>query len=70
MKSYCTSCYAGECGNAAIDKPYGGYEGQLICGTYKPTNVISISYGAAEDSVPKPYYERQCNELVHHWLIG
>lgn len=35
-----------------------------MCGTYKPTNVISVSYGAAEDYVPQAYYERQCNEYV------
>ncbi|PCG93932.1 hypothetical protein PENOC_085330 [Penicillium occitanis (nom. inval.)] len=72
--SYCTSCYAGECGNADIDPVYpdthGGYQGQLMCGTYKPTNVISISYGAAEDYIPQSYYERQCNEFMKLGLRG
>jgi tripeptidyl-peptidase-1 len=36
-----------------------------MCGTYQPTNVISISYGDAEDYIPQSYYERQCNEFVH-----
>jgi tripeptidyl-peptidase I len=37
-----------------------------MCGNYTPTNVISLSYGAAEDTVPRSYYERQCNEYVNH----
>ncbi|OKL57999.1 Aorsin [Talaromyces atroroseus] len=71
--SYCTSCYAGECGDASIDPVYPdpiGYQGQLMCGIYTPTNVISLSYGAAEDTVPRSYYERQCNEFMKLGLRG
>lgn len=38
-----------------------GYKGQLMCGVYKPTNVISISYGEQEQDLPAYYQERQCN---------
>lgn len=41
-----------------------------MCGTYKPTNVISVSYGAAENYVPQSYYERQCNEFMKLGLRG
>ncbi|CRG84245.1 Aorsin [Talaromyces islandicus] len=74
--SYCTSCYAGECGNSPIDPVYpdtnstSGYKGKLMCGTYKPTNVISVSYGGAEDAVPQSYYERQCHEFMKLGLRG
>ncbi|KAH8705213.1 putative protease S8 tripeptidyl peptidase I [Talaromyces proteolyticus] len=74
--SYCTSCYAGECGNDPKDPVYpdtnstSGYKGKLMCGTYKPTNVISVSYGGAEDAVPQYYYERQCNEFMKLGLRG
>lgn len=48
--SYCTYSAFGETGDASIDPVYPdplltGYEGQRQCGVYKPTNVISISYG-------------------------
>jgi len=39
----------------------GAYKGPLMCGTYKPTNVISISYGEQEIDLPAGYQERQCN---------
>ncbi|KAH8696765.1 putative protease S8 tripeptidyl peptidase I [Talaromyces proteolyticus] len=74
--SYCTSCYAGECGNDPLDPIYpdvnstSGYKGKLMCGVYKPTNVISISYVGSEDSIPRYYYERQCNEFMKLGLRG
>lgn len=52
--SYCTYSAFGETGNCVLpeclDPAYpdpnpGGYKGQLQCGVYEPTNVISISYG-------------------------
>lgn len=76
--SYCTNSAYGETGNSDIDPPYpdaaaGGYNGSLQCGVYKPTNVISISYGYAEAALPASYQQRQCNEYVllcQNLLIG
>lgn len=53
--SYCSSI-------RSLDPPYpdpstqaGAYKGQLQCGVYKPTNVISISYGGSEADLPEAY---------------
>lgn len=49
--SYCTYSAYGITGDSpGIDPIYpdnhtGGYKGQLMCGTYKPTKVITASYG-------------------------
>jgi tripeptidyl-peptidase-1 len=48
----------------------GGYKGQLQCGVYKPTNVISISYGDGEADLPDFYMKRQCNEWMKLALQG
>jgi tripeptidyl-peptidase I len=37
---------------------------------YKPTNVISISYGEAEVDLPANYERRQCNEWMKLALQG
>lgn len=73
--SYCTYSAYGETGNSDLDLPYpdttaGGYKGQLQCGVYKPTNVISISYGAAEADLPISYQRRQCDEYMKLGLQG
>ena len=80
--SYCTSCAYGECGDAAEigseghgdpvypDPRPGGYKGNLQCGLYKPTNVISLSYGGQEADVPVYYQKRQCNEYLKLGLQG
>lgn len=47
-----------------------GYEGQLMCGVYKPTNVITISYGEQESDLPAYYQQRQCNEFLKLGLQG
>jgi tripeptidyl-peptidase-1 len=47
-----------------------GYQGKLQCGVYKPTNVISISYGSIEDLLPNNYLYRQCNEYMKLGLQG
>ncbi|RAL08475.1 S53 family peptidase [Aspergillus homomorphus CBS 101889] len=76
VSSYCTYCADGECGDApGLDPVYpdtyqGGYTGQLMCGTYKPTNVISISYGSQEEDLPDYYQKRQCNEFLKLGLQG
>lgn len=41
-----------------------------MCGVYKPTNVISISYGGQESDLPAYYQERQCNEFLKLGLQG
>lgn len=73
--SYCSYSANGETGNSKLDPPYpnpqkGGYKGKLQCGVYKPTNVISISYGGAEASLPISYQRRQCSEFMKLGLQG
>ncbi|KAH8812458.1 Pro-kumamolisin, activation domain-containing protein [Xylogone sp. PMI_703] len=74
--SYCSYSAYGETGNDPdIDPVYpdpaaGGYKGKLQCGIYKPTNVISASYGEAEADLPANYAKRQCNEFMKLGLQG
>ncbi|KAB8273776.1 peptidase S8/S53 domain-containing protein [Aspergillus minisclerotigenes] len=72
--SYCTYCAYGECGNdPSLDPVYpddAGYEGQLMCGVFKPTNVISVSYGEQENDLPANYQQRQCMEFLKLGLQG
>lgn len=73
--SYCTYSAFGETGNSAIDPVYPdpnllGYQGKLQCGVYKPTNVISISYGEQEDDLPTNYQQRQCSEFMKLGMQG
>lgn len=77
--SYCTYSAYGETGDckveACLDPAYpdpnpGGYKGKLQCGVYKPTNVISISYGGGEEYWPDYYMKRQCNEWMKLALQG
>lgn len=74
--SYCTYSAYGETGDApGIDPTYpdpapGGYKGSLQCGVYKPTNVISLSYGGREAEVSIAYQKRQCNEFLKLGLQG
>jgi subtilase family serine protease len=37
---------------------------------YKPTNVISISYGGGEQDLPMSYQRRQCNEFMKLGIMG
>ncbi|KAL2854044.1 peptidase S8/S53 domain-containing protein [Aspergillus pseudodeflectus] len=58
-----------------LDPPYpnpapGGYKGEKMCGVYEPTNVLSISYGGAESSLPIRYMRRQCLEYMKLGLQG
>jgi tripeptidyl-peptidase-1 len=41
-----------------------------MCGTYKPTRVISVSYGVSEYDAPVNYTRRQCNEFLKLGLQG
>ena len=73
--SYCTFSANGETGNSPLDPPYpdpaaGGYKGNLECGVYKPTNVISISYGGQEADLPASYQQRQCSEYMKLGMQG
>ncbi|PYH32008.1 S53 family peptidase [Aspergillus neoniger CBS 115656] len=74
--SYCTYSAYGETGDdPSIDPVYpdprpGGYKGKLQCGVYKPTNVISASYGQSEADLPVSYTKRQCNEFMKLGLQG
>ncbi len=74
--SYCTYSAYGETGDApGIDPTYpdpapGGYQGELQCGVFKSTNVISLSYGGQEADVPIAYQKRQCNEYLKLGLQG
>lgn len=68
--SYCTYSAYGISGNSpgvdpiCPDSAPGGYKGALQYGVYKPTRVISISYGEAEVDLPINYQRRQCNEWM------
>jgi tripeptidyl-peptidase-1 len=44
--------------------------GKLMCGAFKPTNVISASYGESETDLPYDYTHRQCNEFMKLGLRG
>ncbi|KAF2223360.1 putative alkaline serine protease AorO [Elsinoe ampelina] len=75
--SYCSFSAYGETGNSPLDPPYpnpsnatGAYKGELQCGVYEPTNVISISYGGAEADLPISYQRRQCDEIMKLGLRG
>ncbi|KAG4436952.1 hypothetical protein IFR05_007565 [Cadophora sp. M221] len=75
--SYCTYSAFGETGNdPKLDPVYpnpwtpSGYQGKLMCGVYKPANVISVSYGGQEAELPEYYQKRQCDEFMKLGLQG
>ncbi|CZR67423.1 related to serine protease [Phialocephala subalpina] len=74
--SYCSFSAYNETGNDPnLDQEYpdpllGGWQGQLMCGVYKPTNVISLSYGGQESDLPISYQKRQCLEYMKLGLQG
>ncbi|KAH8814814.1 peptidase S8/S53 domain-containing protein [Xylogone sp. PMI_703] len=74
--SYCTFSAYNETGNDPnLDQQYpdpniGGWAGNLMCGVYKPTNVISLSYGGQEHNIPVSYQKRQCLEYMKLGLQG
>ncbi|KAH7906634.1 peptidase S8/S53 domain-containing protein, partial [Hygrophoropsis aurantiaca] len=47
-----------------------GYQGKNQCGTVKPANVISTSYGYNEADLSLKYAVRQCNEYGKLGLMG
>lgn len=72
--SYCNYTAYGITGDSpGIDPTYPdphGYTGSLQCGVYKPTRVISISYGEAEADLPANYQKRLCSEFMKLGLQG
>ncbi|KAF1979797.1 subtilisin-like protein [Bimuria novae-zelandiae CBS 107.79] len=74
--SYCNYEAYGEKGdNPDYDPVYpnerdGGYKGERMCGVYKPTNIISISYMKKEADLPANYQKRQCDEWLKLGLQG
>ncbi|PMB69550.1 Tripeptidyl-peptidase sed1 [Beauveria bassiana] len=65
--SYCTSTAYGETGD---DPKVDGTTKNEECGTFKPTNVISVSYGLSEAWWPVNYQKRQCDEFMKLGLQG
>jgi len=73
--SYCTYSAYGETGDDPVLDPtypdaHGSYKGRLMCGVYKPTHVLTISYGLQEGDLPAYYQRRQCNEFLKLALQG
>jgi tripeptidyl-peptidase-1 len=50
--------------------PEGTWDHPEMCGAYKPTNVISVSYGLGEDAFSYFYEDRQCMEYMKLGLQG
>lgn len=72
--SYCTT---GDIEQPDLDPVYpdpsnaaGSYKQPKQCGVYKPTNVISISYGGQEPDLPASYQQRQCAEIMKLGMQG
>jgi tripeptidyl-peptidase-1 len=74
--SYCNFTAFGITGDTpGFDPTYpdpakGGFKGPLACGTFTPTQVISISYGNSEFDAPVAYPKRQCLEFLKLGLQG
>ena len=65
--AYCHTTSHGETGD---DPVVDGNTPNEQCGTFKPTNVISFSYGWSESQFPAGYLERQCDEYMKLGLQG
>ncbi|KAL7805628.1 subtilisin-like protein [Trichoderma gracile] len=65
--TYCTFSDDGETGD---DPTIDGTTRNEQCGSFKPTNVISFSYGTAEADYPTYYLQRQCDEFMKLGLQG
>lgn len=75
--SYCTYSAYNETGDdPKIDPiypdPHGnattGYHGKLMCGVYKPTNVVSVSYGGDEIGY-YGYFPAFYESMSHHFSV-
>lgn len=64
--SYCTF-EGGDSKEPGVD---GQYAAQVNCGTSRPTNVISTSYGQNEADLGARYEQRQCDEYMKLALQG
>lgn len=49
---------------------FGGFQGPAMCGKYKVTNVVSISFALDETTLSRHYIERQCHEWMKLALTG
>ncbi|KAF4446831.1 hypothetical protein F53441_9535 [Fusarium austroafricanum] len=49
---------------------FGGFQGPAMCGKYKVTNVVSISFAVDETTLPRHYMQRQCHEWMKLALSG
>ncbi|PQE15128.1 Pro-kumamolisin protein [Rutstroemia sp. NJR-2017a BVV2] len=72
--SYCTAD-GGDSKDPNVDGQYpdpkpGGFTGQLQCGAFQSTKVISTSYSANEADLSAKYERRQCNEYMKLGLQG
>jgi tripeptidyl-peptidase I len=66
-KSYCNSTAFGITGNTPqLDGPFPAAQ----CGQFKPTSVISVSFGGEEFVMPTNYEKRQCMEFMKLGLQG
>lgn len=61
--TYCTS-------GGGDDPDVDGTTPNESCGDFKPANVISFSYGLAENNWPAAYQKRQCDEFMKLGLQG
>ncbi|KAH8775152.1 peptidase S8/S53 domain-containing protein [Hyaloscypha finlandica] len=74
--SHCNFSAYGETSNDPnLDQQYpdpniGSWNGQLMCGVYIPTNVISLSHEGQEADIPVSYQKRQCLEYMKLGLQG
>ncbi|CEJ55182.1 hypothetical protein PMG11_01453 [Penicillium brasilianum] len=68
--SYCTDCALGKCDGERANPNPPASDNRILCGIYKPPNVISISYGGPEQNFPIAYQRRQCNEYMKLGLQG
>ncbi|KGQ06546.1 Tripeptidyl-peptidase sed1 [Beauveria bassiana D1-5] len=59
---------------SAIDSDYCSkdplWNNHKMCGTFEPTNVVSISYGGPEDPTDPKTAHRECNEFLKLGLVG
>ena len=72
--SYCTA-EGGDSTDPNVDGQYpdpkdGGFKGELQCGRFESTKVISTSYSENEADLGVKYQMRQCNEYMKLGLAG
>ncbi|EGX88268.1 alkaline serine protease AorO, putative [Cordyceps militaris CM01] len=59
---------------SAVDRKFckedPNYDRRLMCGKYQPSNVMSVSYGDAEQDEPIAVVQRVCNEFMKLGTVG